>query len=208
MVLQLAAELEIPLRERNRLLLAAGHAPAYEQRELDDPEMEPVRAALRRLLDAHEPYPALAVDSSWELIDANDALAVLIEGVDPALLAPPANVLRVCLHPDGMAPRILNLGEVRAHLLARLARQAALTGDPAMAALLAELRAYPGAEAAAAPGEIAVPVRVRGAAGDLAFIGTVATFGTAVEITASELSIELFFPADAATARALAERAG
>jgi transcriptional regulator with XRE-family HTH domain len=208
MVLHLAEQLEVPLRARNQLLLAAGHAPVFEQRELDDPEMTPVREALQRILEGHDPYPAVVVDQAWEMVAGNRAVALLTEGVSPELLAPPVNVLRVSLHPDGVAPRIVNLAEWRAHLLERLERQIALTGDAALATLLEEVSAYPAPDAgnghgAAGPG-IAVPLRVRSSAGELAFISTIATFGTAVEVTASELSIESFFPADQATADAVA----
>ena len=143
-------------------------------------------------------------DRAWELLGANRAVSLLTAGVAPELLEPPANVLRLALHPDGVAPRIANLGEWRGHLLDRLERQIALTGDPALAALLDEVSAYPGPqrEGASEP-EIAVPLRLRTELGELSFISTVATFGTAVEVTASELSIESFFPADAATAEAL-----
>ncbi len=208
MVLNLSSSLDVPLRERNRLLLAAGHAPAFEQLGLDEPEMEPVRAALSLVLAAHEPFPAVVVDGAWEMVAANGAAGLLTAGVASHLLAPPVNALRVSLHPEGMAPRILNLSEWRAHLLERLGRQVALTGDPALAALREELRGYPGGEAGGGghpvpEGAIAVPLRLATAAGELALISTVATFGTAVEITASELSIESFFPADRATAEAL-----
>jgi transcriptional regulator with XRE-family HTH domain len=204
MVLQLADRLDVPLRDRNHLLLAAGYAPLYDQHELDDPEMEPVRAALRLILDGHDPYPAIVVDRAWEMLAANRAVDLLTAGVAPELLEPPVNVLRVSLHPDGVAPRIANLGEWRAHLLERLGRQIALSGDPALETLLEELRGYPAPDhdpAADHPGRpIAVPLRLRSEAGELAFISTVATFGTAVEVTASELSIESFFPADRVTA--------
>jgi transcriptional regulator with XRE-family HTH domain len=206
MVLHLAEGLEVPLRDRNRLLLAAGYAPVFEQRDLDDPDMAPVRQALQQILDGHEPYPAVVVDGAWELMAANGAVALLLEGVAPELLEPPVNVLRVSLHPDGLAPRIANLGEWRAHLLDRLGRQIALTGDAALTTLLEELSGYPAPEAPEprSPGhEIAVPLRLNTDAGELAFISTVATFGTAVEVTASELSIESFFPADRRTAEAL-----
>jgi transcriptional regulator with XRE-family HTH domain len=209
MVLHLAERLEVPLRERNRLLLAAGHAPVFEQRDLDDPEMTPVRQALQVVLDGHEPFPAVVVDGAWEMVASNRAASLLIEGVAPELLAPPLNVLRVSLHPDGLAPRIANLGEWRAHLLDRLRRQIALTGDPALESLLDELLGYPGADEPARGGvspaghDLAVPLRMRTESGDLAFISTVATFGTAVEVTASELSIESFFPADRRTAEAV-----
>jgi transcriptional regulator with XRE-family HTH domain len=201
MLLNLAERLEVPLRERNRLLLAAGYAPVFEQHALDDPEMAPVREAIRLVLDGHEPYPALVVDGAWEMLAANRAVALLTEGVAQDLLAPPLNVLRVSLHPDGIAPRIVNLGEWRAHVFQRLERQIAMSGNPALAGLLDELRSYPGPDAArSARHDIAVPLRVASPAGELAFISTVATFGTAVEITASELSIESFFPADERTA--------
>jgi transcriptional regulator with XRE-family HTH domain len=204
MVLQLADRLEVPLRNRNQLLLAAGHAPVFEQHDLEDPEMAPVRRAIDLILAGHDPYPAVVIDRAWEMLGANRAVALLTAGVAPDLLEPPVNVLRLALHPEGMAPHIANLGEWRGHLLDRLERQIALTGDPALAALLDEVSAYPGPrrEAAAEP-EIAVPLRLRTELGELAFISTVATFGTAVEVTASELSIESFFPADEPTADAL-----
>jgi transcriptional regulator with XRE-family HTH domain len=204
MVLHLAERLEVPLRERNRLLLAAGYAPVFEQHALDDPEMAPVRETIRLVLEGHEPYPALVVDGAWEMLAANRAVALLIEGVAPELLAPPLNVLRASLHPDGVAPRIVNLGEWRAHVFARLERQIAVSGDAALVALLDELRGYPGPDAAPSTRhDIAVPLRMASSAGELAFISIVATFGTAVEITASELSIESFFPADQQTADAV-----
>jgi hypothetical protein len=170
--------------------------------------MAPVRQALELILDGHEPHPAAVVDRAWEMVAANRAIALLTEGVAPELLEPPANVLRVALHPEGMAPRIANLGEWRAHLLDRLGRQIALTGAADLQSLMDELRAYPGEEgdehrARGGQSEIAVPLRLRADEGELTFISTVATFGTAVEVTASELSIESFFPADEATARAL-----
>ena len=207
MVLHLAEQLEVPLRARNQLLLAAGHAPVFEQRELDDPQMAPVRDALQAVLDGHEPYPAVVVDRVWEMVAGNRAVALLTEGVAPELLEPPVNVLRVSLHPDGVAPRIANLGEWRAHLLARLGRQIALTGDAQLVALRDELQGYPFPNGGAGAGgddhgahELAVPLRLHGPGGSvLSFISTVATFGTAVEVTASELSIESFFPADALT---------
>ena len=204
MVLHLAQGLDVPLRERNRMLLAAGYAPRFEQRDLDDPEMSPVRGALQLILDGHEPYPALVVDGAWEMVAANRAVGLLTDGVAPDLLEPPLNVLRVSLHPDGLAPRIVNLGEWRAHLLERLTRQIALTGDAALQTLLEELRDYPAPQDGhVSSSEIAVPLRLSTDACELAFISTVATFGTAVEITASELSIESFFPADQRTADAL-----
>jgi transcriptional regulator with XRE-family HTH domain len=206
MVLQLADRLEVPLRNRNQLLLAAGHAPVFEQHDLEDPEMAPVRQAIQLILDGHDPYPAVVIDRAWEMLGANRALALLIAGVADDLMAPPVNVLRVALHPEGMAPRIANLGEWRGHLLERLERQIALTGDPALASLMDEVSAYPGPDrAGGGEPEIAVPLRLNTELGELSFISTVATFGTAVEVTASELSIESFFPADSRTAEAMRE---
>ena len=207
MVVHLAEQLDVPLRDRNQLLLAAGYAPAYGQRGLDEPEMGPVRDALEAVLRGHEPYPAVAVDRHWGMVAANGALALLTEGVAPQLLEPPVNVLRLGLHPEGLAPRIVNLGEWRAHLLDRLGRQAVVSGDRALAALHEELASYPGGEPQPshdlAAGEIAVPLRLRHGDAELAFISTITTFGTAVDVTLSELSIEAFFPADAATAAAM-----
>ena len=205
MVLHLAEQLDVPLRDRNQLLLAAGYAPVYEQRPIDAPEMAPVREALDVVLKGHEPYPALVVDRGWNLVLANDSVQLLTADVAPELLEPPLNVLRASLHPEGVAPRIANLGEWRAHVLDRLRRQVALTADDELAALYAELAAYPGGEEghAVTGGEIAVPVRLRTEGGELAFFSTVTTFGTAVDITLAELSIEAFFPADEATTAAL-----
>jgi transcriptional regulator with XRE-family HTH domain len=205
MVLHLAEQLEVPLRDRNQLLLAAGYAPAYGERPLDAPEMEPVREAIDGVLAGHEPFPAIVVDRWWTLVAANEALALITDGVAPELMEPPVNALRVALHPDGMAPRIVNLGQYRQHLLDRLRREVVLTADDRLAELLVELSAYPAPEAPPAPThpEIAVPMRLRAGDAELAFFSTIATFGTAVDITLAELAIEAFFPADAATAAAL-----
>ena len=152
MVLHLADELEVPLRERNRLLLAAGYAPVYEERALDEPEMQPVHDAIQLVLDGHDPYPAITVDRGWALVAHNRAAGLMMAGLPEDLLAPPANVLRASLHPDGLAPRIANLGQWKAHLLQRLAREAAVTGDPALRTLYAELDAYPAPEEPTAGG--------------------------------------------------------
>jgi transcriptional regulator with XRE-family HTH domain len=205
MVLHLAEPLDLPLRERNHLLLAAGFAPIYAETALDAPPLSAVRAAIRQVLAGHEPYPAAVVDRCWNLIDANAGVALFTEGVAPGLLAPPANVLRVSLHPDGMAPRIVNLGEWRAHLLGRLRRQVALTADPALATFYDELRAYPCDRPEPevempGPGDIAVPLRIRHGDRELTFFSIVATFGTPIDITVAELTIESFFPADPDTA--------
>jgi transcriptional regulator with XRE-family HTH domain len=213
MLLHLAEHLEVPLRERNGLLLAAGYAPQYAERQLDQPEMAPVREALERFLRAHEPYPALVLDRHYNLVSANDAVAVLTAGVAPELLAPPANALRATLHPSGMAPRIKNLGEWSAHLLHRLRRQASLTGDPELERLHDELSGYPGVSSEPPPEEstgadILLALRLVHDAGELAFFSTVSTFGTAIDITLAELSIEAFYPANAATATVLLDDVG
>jgi transcriptional regulator with XRE-family HTH domain len=207
MVLRLADELDVPLRDRNQLLLAAGYAPVYGERALDDDEMAPVREALQQVLDGHEPYPAVVVDRGWNMVAANRAVGLLTALVSPALLEPPVNVLRASLHPDGMATHIANLGQWREHLLHRLGRHVTLTGDETLAALYEELAGYPGPDPApAAPTavpDIVVPLRLRTPGGELAFFSTVTTFGTPVDVTVSELAVEAFFPADAATAEAI-----
>ena len=210
MVLRLAEHLEIPLRERNRLLLAAGYAPLYSERSLDEPEMAPVQQALDRFLRAHEPYPAVVIDRHHNLVSANDALGALLEGVAPELLEPPANALRVALHPRGMAPRTVNLDEWSAHLLHRLRREAALTADPELERLHDELSSYPGVCAEAPPdagsgADVILPLRLRTGERELAFFSTISTFGTAADVTLDELAIEAFYPANAATAAHLLE---
>ncbi len=208
MVIGLAANLELPLRERNELLIAAGYAPEYRQLAYEDADLAPVREAVEQVLSAHEPFPALVVDRHWELVAANRGLGILTEGLAPHLMETPANALRISMHPEGMAPRILNLGEWRGHTLRRLERQLRITGDPAIAGLIEELASFPGPDPAAARPEaghdVFVPLRLRGPKDEeLAFFGTIATFGTAVDVTVAELSIESFFPADEATAAAL-----
>jgi transcriptional regulator with XRE-family HTH domain len=205
-VLRLAEQLEVPFRERNLLLLAAGHAPAFPHRSLDDPEMAPVREALELILTSHMPYPAFVFDRAWNLVSANSAVLPLIEGVDPAVLVPPISVLRVGLE---IAPRIVNFDEVYAFIRERLERQLAITGDEVLAARVAELAGY-GAPASghvsptrSRADDILGPVRVRAPdGGEWAFFGMFATFDTPFEVTTSELAIELFFPADPATAEA------
>jgi transcriptional regulator with XRE-family HTH domain len=207
MVVHLAEQLDVPLRDRNELLLAAGYAPVYRRHALDEPEMGPVSEVLQLILTSQEPYPALAVDRHWGLVAANSAVAALTAGAAAHLLEPPVNVLRLSLHPEGVAPRILNLAEWRGHVLERLRRQALATGDPALQALHDELAAYPGGIEHGGYGDIAVPLRLAAGGRELAFISTVTSFGTATEVTLSELSIESFFPADAATARRFEEMA-
>lgn len=208
MILHLAEALDVPLRERNRLLLAAGYAPTYPETAMDSAAMAPVRAAVRQVLAGHEPYPSLAVDRHWHLVDANATVPLLTAAVGPELREPPVNVLRVSLHPDGMAPRIANLGEWRAHLLDRLRRQVAFTADPELAALHEELRGYPCGQPepdveVPGPGEVVVPLRFRDGDRELAFLSTTTVFGTPLDVTVAELAIESFFPADDATARVL-----
>ena len=210
MVLHLAEELDVPLRERNTLLVAAGYAPVYQETPIEGDDMATVRDTLQQLLASQEPNPALVVDRQWNLVLANKAVQLLLTGVSDALLAPPVNVLRVALHPDGLAPRIVNFEEWSGHLLSRLAREVTATGDARLAALHAELAAYPGVSNRGhtvphgdGASRLMVTLRLTSPTGDLAFFSTVATFGTAVDITLAELSIESFFPADAATAAAL-----
>lgn len=204
MVLRLADRLDIPLRERNQLLLAAGFAPAYTRLDLDADEMRPIKTAIEQVLGAYEPFPALVVDRGWHLVAANAALPMMLEGLPDELLAPPVNVLRASLHPDGLAPRIVNLAEWRGHILERLGREIAVTASDELRGLYAELAAYPGGlEPGSLEGQVAVPLRLRAAGGELAFVSTVTTFGTAVDVTLAELSIEAFLPANAETADAL-----
>lgn len=210
MVLHLAEELDVPLRERNTLLVAAGYAPIYQETPLEGDDMATVRETLQQLLTSHEPNPALVIDRHWNLVLANRAIGLLIAGLPEALLAPPVNVLRVSLHPDGLAPRIANFEEWSGHLLSRLGREVTATGDPELTSLYDELSALPGVSAREHPlphgdgaSRLMVTLRMKSPAGDLAFFSTVATFGTAVDITLAELSIETFFPADPATAAAL-----
>ncbi|WP_376984760.1 helix-turn-helix domain-containing protein [Bosea sp. R86505] len=213
MVLLLAEHLGVPLRERNTLLLAAGYAPVYLERALEDPALQAAKAAVDLVLTGHEPYPALAVDRHWTLLAANAAVAPLLALVgDADLLRPPTNVLRLALHPGGLAPATVNFDEWRAHLLARLRQQVRLAADPVLADLLAEFLAYPAtpvssaASAVSAPvmePAIAVPLRLRVGEAVLSFISTTTVFGTPVDITLSELALETFFPADAATGQAL-----
>lgn len=213
-VIHLAEQLEVPLRERNSLLLAAGYAPVYRQTLLEADEMQPVRAALDKIVRSHQPFPALVVDRRWDIVTANDAaLDLLTEGVAAALLAPPANALRVSLHPDGIAPRIVNLAEWARHILERLDRQIAVSADLDLTALAEELRTYPGVTPPSRPSDdlasrLFVPLVIRHSGRKLRFFSTITTFGTALDITVAELAIESFFPADIATADALASPGG
>jgi transcriptional regulator with XRE-family HTH domain len=210
MVMHLAEQLDVPLRDRNSLLLAAGFAPLYAERPLEDEQMQPALEALERFLRAHEPFPAVVVDGRWNLVAHNGPLGLLTEGVAAELLEPPANALRITLHPEGMAPRIANFGEWSAHLLHRLRRRAAITADIELEALYEELRGYPGVEldapVAQAPGEdVVLPLRLRHSGHELALLSTISTFGTANDITLAELAVEAFYPADADTAAVLSD---
>lgn len=204
MVLRLAEVLEVPRREQNQLLLAAGLAPVYPERSLDDPDMAAVRMGIDRVLSAYNPFPCVVVDRGWQIVRANDGAAVLLEGVAPELLQPP-NALRIALHPEGLAPRIRNLPQWRHHLIERLRREVAVSGSHELSTLLTEIDSYPGGFGGSSDlGGVAVPLELSTPDGRrLTFLSTVTTFGTALDLTAAELSIEAFLPADEATANAL-----
>jgi transcriptional regulator with XRE-family HTH domain len=215
MLLRVLEQLEVPFREQNRLLLSAGHAPAFPERSLDDSELAPVRKALEVILSGHEPFPAVAVDRVWNLVAANSAMFALTESVDidPVLLEPPINVIRVGLHPRGLGPRFVNLGYWHRHWVRRLERQLVATGDEQLAALIDEITTFPvprarndfGSEVA--DGEMLGPVSVRTPkGGELSFFGMFATFDTPFEVTTSELAVEFLFPADQTTAETLQKR--
>lgn len=205
MVLKLAEHMSVPLRQRNRLLMAAGFAPSYGERSLDDPALKPALAAVELVLKGHEPFPAIAVDKGWNMVLANMAIAPFLADVEDAgLLEPPVNVLRLSLHPKGLAPRIVNLDRWRTHLIERLRLQIDASADPALEALERELSAYPGRPRGAgraydAAANVAVPLKLRAQDRILSFISTITVFGTPLDVTLSELAIESFFPADAET---------
>jgi transcriptional regulator with XRE-family HTH domain len=213
MVLRLAGRLDVPLRERNALLVAAGYAPMYRERPLADPALASARRAIETILQSHEPYPALAIDRHWHMLAANRMLPLLLGKVDPSLLAPPVNVLRLSLHPRGLAPQIVNLGQWRAHLFERLRQQIHATGDGALVTLLEELRSYPvpaGHNDLQLEGElqgVLMPLRFQTDSGMLSFISTTTIFGSPVDVTLQELALETLFPADAETGEALRQLA-
>jgi len=210
MVLRIARHLQIPQRERNTLLVAAGFAPVHRERPLSDPALTSVRAMIERVLRGYEPHPALVVDRHWTMVMANAAVAPLLSGIAPRLLAEPVNVLRLSLHPEGLAPRIVNYDEWREHLLVRVASQLAASGDPVLAALVQELNAYPAPSPRRATAgdasleSIAVPLELMVGDRVLRFISMTTIFGTPIDITLSELAIEAFLPADTETLQALA----
>jgi transcriptional regulator with XRE-family HTH domain len=216
MVLHLAERLDVPLRERNVLLVAAGFAPVFPERPLGDPALQAARHAMDLVLQGHEPYPALAVDRHWTLVAVNKAVAPLLAGADPSLLRPPVNVLRLSLHSSGLAPRIANLAEWRGHLLDRLRHQVEVSADRVLQELLRELCEYPAPrqpksrepDHQAEYAGVVVPFRLVTDSGILAFFSTTTVFGTPIDVTLSELALESFFPADAATANALRRIAG
>ena len=214
MVLRLADRLQVPLRERNVLLVAAGYAPMYRERSLDDPALAAARDAVDLILKSHEPFPALAVDRHWNLLAANAMVPHLLAEADPSLLQAPVNVLRLSLHPLGLARGIVNLSQWRQHLFERLRHQISQTDDAVLVELLAELRGYPVTtdnDNAHLHGEhpgVAIPLRLRNPRGVLTFISTTTVFGTPVDVTLQELALETFFPADAFTGQVLRELAG
>jgi len=214
MVLRLTEHLDVPLRERNAILTAAGFAPHYPQNPLDAPALSMARETVERILHGHMPHPALAVDRHWTLLFGNDAVTAMLAGVAPHLLEGEVNALRVSLHPDGLAPRILNYNEWRSHILHRLSNDVEKCADPVLVALHDELQSYPVPRQTgpisvdpSREGRIAVPLRLKGELGPLSFLSTTTVFGTAVDVTLSEVTIEAFFPANEDTARAMAAMA-
>jgi len=208
MLMHLAERLDVPLRERNALLTAAGFAPVYRERSLTDPALAAARAAVDLVLKGHEPYPALAVDRHWNMLTHNRTVPLLLAGVDPEMLKPPVNVLRLSLHPKGLAPQIVNLAQWREHLFLRLKHQIDASGDTVLIDLLHELQALPfdptqSHGPSIDPSGVAVPLQFSTPGGVMSFIGTTTVFGSPVDVTLSELALETFFPADAHTAELL-----
>ncbi|MET7437484.1 helix-turn-helix transcriptional regulator [Streptomyces sp. NPDC005496] len=211
MVLRLAEHLDVPVRERNALLLAAGYAPHYPETPLGDPAMDALRQGMERLIQGYEPYPALVVDATYTVLAANRGITMLLDGVPGFLLEPPLNAMRLTLHPQGLAPRIRNLREWRGHLLAQMERQIALHRSDALRALYEEVAAHPVPERAADDesaepvAHFALPMRIEHEGRVLSFISSISTFNTPMDVTVAELAIETFLPADPATAKYLHE---
>ncbi|MEU3861138.1 helix-turn-helix transcriptional regulator [Streptomyces sp. NPDC028722] len=209
MVLRLAEQLDVPVRERNSLLLAAGYAPRYPETPLDDPALDALRDGMERLIRGYEPYPALVVDAAYTVVAANRGIAMLLEGVPEELMAPAPNAMRLTLHPEGLAPRIRNLREWRGHLLAQMEREIALHRSDRLRALYEEVAAYPvpgqppGAEPADPVAYFALPLRIEHDGRLLSFVSSISTFNTPMDVTVAELAIETFLPADQATAKYL-----
>ncbi|KOV62273.1 helix-turn-helix domain-containing protein [Streptomyces sp. MMG1121] len=214
MVLRLAEHLDVPVRERNSLLLAAGYAPHYPETPLDDPALDALRDGMERLIQGYEPYPALVVDAGYTVVAANRGIAMLLDGVPERLLAPAPNAMRLTLHPQGLAPRIRNLREWRGHLLDQMRRQIALERSDQLRALYEEVAAYPVPEDAPddEPAEpvayFALPMRIEHDGRILSFVSSISTFNTPMDVTVAELAIETFLPADPATAKYLHTLAG
>ncbi|MEU1705186.1 helix-turn-helix transcriptional regulator [Streptomyces sp. NPDC005706] len=214
MVLRLAEHLQVPVRERNALLLAAGYAPRYPETPLDDPALDALRDGMERLIQGYEPYPALVVDAGYTVVAANRGIALLLEGVAEELMTPAPNAMRLTLHPDGLAPRIRNLREWRGHLLAQMERQIALDRSDQLRALYEEVAGYPVPEDA--PGDepagpvpyFALPLRIEHDGRILSFVSSISTFNTPMDVTVAELAIETFLPADPATGKYLHTLAG
>jgi len=207
MVLRLAEHLEVPVRERNALLLAAGYAPHYPETPLDDPSMRALREGMERLIQGYEPYPALVVDATYTVLAANRGITMLLEGVPAKLLEPPLNAMRLTLHPEGLAPRIRNHREWRDHLLAQMDRQIALHRSEPLRALYEEVAAYPvpdpAPESTAPTPHFALPLRIEHDGRVLSFVSSISTFNTPMDVTVAELAIETFLPADPATVKYL-----
>ncbi|MGZ4714566.1 MAG: MmyB family transcriptional regulator [Acidimicrobiia bacterium] len=216
LVLALADHLDVPLRARNTLLLAAGYAPRYSELDLDAEPMGPVRAALTRMLDAHDPYPGVVIDRQWNVVVANAAARRLLEDLPPHVLEPRVNVFRVCLHPDGLAAHTLNFADWAEYLLGQVRRSVVLTADAGLAALERELLTYPGLAEGARRTDVGawseppllVPLRLAAGRRELSLFTTLTTFGAPRDVTLDELAVELFFPADDATDAALRAAGG
>ncbi|MFD9224287.1 helix-turn-helix domain-containing protein [Streptomyces sp. NPDC060064] len=211
-ILRLAEHLEVPVRERNALLLAAGYAPRYAETPLDDPAMGSLREGMERLLHGYEPYPAVIVDGTYTVVAANRGIAMLLEGLPEHLLTPPLNAMRITLHPEGLAPRIRNLREWRGHLLAQMERQIALARSEPLRTLYDEVAAYPLPETGGGLGDVAepaphphfaLPLQIEHEGRVLSFVSSISTFNTPMDVTVAELAIETFLPADPATVKYL-----